>query len=213
MDTKISYANRYREVQELFNENKYDECIAVGKQLLCDITLPRFIIIKVCILICFATEDWDEAEEYRKAGEQVFGVARGLITAENTDDETEAGFVLLRKDLDSIAKDQARYIPEQEDDDEEMDVEREVYGEKSEEENEDEAEEEDVMEGELEQQKHDIEEATSGLDVNEEIVAGMNKEMERAAERPTRVNGVSNTESMRNLSLRVRDTNYNAPKG
>lgn len=56
------YAQNFNEVKALYDDEQFDLYTEKAKSLLTDTTLPRFLVIKTCMLIVALTKDWDLAE-------------------------------------------------------------------------------------------------------------------------------------------------------
>jgi hypothetical protein len=60
------YAEWFKEARDAYQIGNYSDCIQKAKHLLTDPTLPRYVSIKTCMLIAYATDDWDDAEHRMK---------------------------------------------------------------------------------------------------------------------------------------------------
>lgn len=89
----------YAEALRLFKDEHYETCGQAAKQLINDSRVPPYMIIKACMLIICATDDWQEAEYYLHGAGHVEGMARDLTPVETSSAETEATFELIRKGL------------------------------------------------------------------------------------------------------------------
>ncbi|KAK4893272.1 hypothetical protein LTR27_008395 [Elasticomyces elasticus] len=103
------YAIQYLEAVQLFNNNKFDECIEAARYTLNDPTLPRYYHIKTLLLIANAEENWYPAKRCRREAEDVYAMAQRLTSPE--DEPALAALRALRKDLDAVATSQEKEAP------------------------------------------------------------------------------------------------------
>ncbi|CAK3835661.1 Hypothetical predicted protein [Lecanosticta acicola] len=106
------YIQDYLHAQDLIQEEQWAKGIAAAKRNLTDTSLPRYWQVRNCILIINAKDDWHVAEDYRKAAEEVWAIAK-VRTAE--DDLTAHSFLnQLRDELDELAEIQISEAPVEE---------------------------------------------------------------------------------------------------
>lgn len=58
------YAQQFKECYLLYEQEKYDECIASAKLNLSDPTLPIYFKIKTLVTLANAEEDWEATEVF-----------------------------------------------------------------------------------------------------------------------------------------------------
>lgn len=61
-----TYTTEYRDAVCQFRADQYDDCIALARYTLTDLTLPRDHRMKNLLLIAWAENDWYEAERCRR---------------------------------------------------------------------------------------------------------------------------------------------------
>ncbi|KAH7071979.1 hypothetical protein BKA63DRAFT_577590 [Paraphoma chrysanthemicola] len=94
------YRQQYRAAAKLFDKDT-EKSIALAKHNLSNMSLPRYYVIKNCILICCALEYWDDANIYRLTAESAYSVAFSIASQQNDKVALEA-LEDLRADLDEL---------------------------------------------------------------------------------------------------------------
>ncbi|KAL6711642.1 hypothetical protein ACN47E_004576 [Coniothyrium glycines] len=95
------YMQQYTEAVRLFDDGQIDGCIAETKKNLTDPTLPPFYIIKNCILLACALDDWNEADGWRLSAEQSYRTTLDEATRKQ-DLNSLLALSDLRKELDEL---------------------------------------------------------------------------------------------------------------
>ncbi|KAI4620138.1 hypothetical protein J4E83_005379 [Alternaria metachromatica] len=122
------YRKTFEDAEALFDSGDIAGCISAAKHNLTDTTLPSYYIIRNCILLTGAVDNWDDGNEWRLAAESIYSDALKRSTEKN-DAKSLTVLQGLRKELDVWARQRERdfqeYMLEQEgeDDDEETDSE------------------------------------------------------------------------------------------
>ncbi|KAH7398527.1 hypothetical protein BKA66DRAFT_437577 [Pyrenochaeta sp. MPI-SDFR-AT-0127] len=88
-------------VEKLLAEGALEECIAEAKKTLSDPTLPFYYIIKNCISIFCASDDWGEAELWKLRAEWAYNEYRKGVARHNRAEELEI-LSDLRFELDQL---------------------------------------------------------------------------------------------------------------
>ncbi|KAF2278159.1 uncharacterized protein EI97DRAFT_431430 [Westerdykella ornata] len=96
-----AYQAQYRAAQDLFDQEEYEKCIAEVRKNLSDQSLPPYYVIKNCMLIACAQDDWSEGEAWRLAAENAF---RRCVESSVRRNDNEALEILgkLRNELDKL---------------------------------------------------------------------------------------------------------------
>lgn len=94
------HTQNYEAIYQCFITDQFDDCYRLAKTSLEDPILPRYYIIRTSFILACVTEDVDEAERARIVAETQWDIARRLTSS--TNEETEASFASLRKELDRL---------------------------------------------------------------------------------------------------------------
>ncbi|KAF2132908.1 hypothetical protein P153DRAFT_309696 [Dothidotthia symphoricarpi CBS 119687] len=97
------YRRRYLDALKDFENGDMEKCIVVTKFNLSDITLPPYYVIKNCILLASALDNWDDADVWRLAAEQAYITS---FREANRKQDTNSLETLqdLRAELDTLNK-------------------------------------------------------------------------------------------------------------
>ena len=79
------YKEDYLQAISLMDEGKYDECIRHARYTLTDPFLPRYWIVKNLVLIANVSNDWYDAEEWRRQAEHAWWVANRITPDDDVD--------------------------------------------------------------------------------------------------------------------------------
>ncbi|CAN9120840.1 unnamed protein product [Alternaria alternata] len=99
-DPSRLYHKQYEEARKLFDGDIVN-CIAAAKKNLLDPTLPPFYIIKNCILVAGAVDDWNIADDWLGRAERAFKKSLDLATRQQDNKWLEA-LAGLREELDEV---------------------------------------------------------------------------------------------------------------
>ncbi|KAB2109673.1 hypothetical protein AG0111_0g945 [Alternaria gaisen] len=99
-DPSTLYHKQYQEARKLFDSDIVN-CIAAAKKNLLDPTLPPFYIIKNCILVAGAVDEWNIADDWLRWAEQAFKKSHDLATRQQDNNSLEA-LAGLREELDEL---------------------------------------------------------------------------------------------------------------
>ncbi|OAG22546.1 hypothetical protein CC77DRAFT_1018573 [Alternaria alternata] len=125
------YRKNFEDAEALFDSGDVAGCISAAQYNLTDTSLPPFYIIRNCILLVGAMDNWDDGNEWRLAAESTYSDALRR-SREMNDTNSLAALQDLREELDEWARQRDRDLQEhmleqeEEDDDDEMDLE--AYG-------------------------------------------------------------------------------------
>ncbi|KAK4621702.1 hypothetical protein CLAFUW4_07401 [Fulvia fulva] len=100
----------YFRALRLCQARQWDAAITTAKRSLTDPSLPRQWQVEDCVIVCSATDDWEEAERFREAAEAVYNTSRIQATPSQ---KAEATLRDMRSILDQIKAGQDAEPPEE----------------------------------------------------------------------------------------------------
>ncbi|KAF2129669.1 hypothetical protein P153DRAFT_267656, partial [Dothidotthia symphoricarpi CBS 119687] len=97
----INFSEGFREMSNLYNANKLEECLAKGHELLESPAIPRYHRMKTLTLLSATTGDWYEADAYRMEAESLWRTTR-LWNPEGRDGIMDKFLAQVREELDVL---------------------------------------------------------------------------------------------------------------
>ncbi|KAI4660976.1 uncharacterized protein J4E79_005544 [Alternaria viburni] len=105
------FRKRFEDAEALFDSGDIAGCILAAQYNITDTTLPPYYIIRNCILLTSAMDNWDDGNDWRLAAESCHSNTVRRATEMN-DTNSLAALQDLREELDWLAEQRDQYLQE-----------------------------------------------------------------------------------------------------